>query len=45
MEMSWLTVLDTAPLLDGRPEDVVATDRILGLGEKPSGIFLPGVNA
>ncbi len=39
METQVVTVLNTAPLLDGRPQDVAVADRITGLGEKPSGIF------
>ena len=38
-----LAVLDTEPLLAGRPAAVTVTDRIGGLGEKPSGIFRPEV--
>lgn len=40
-----LAVLDTAPLLDGRPGDVTVERRVEGLGEKPSGIFLDGDGA
>ena len=38
-----IAVLDTAPLLDDRPEDVTVDSRITGLGKKPSGIFRPEV--
>lgn len=39
METQVVTVLNTAALLDGRPQDVTVAGRITGLGEKPSGIF------
>jgi DNA-binding beta-propeller fold protein YncE len=43
MERSEIAVLDTAPLLDERPDDVTVERRIDGLGKKPSGIFRPEV--
>ncbi|WP_128903682.1 YncE family protein [Halorubrum amylolyticum] len=45
MERREVAVLDAAPLREGRPEDVRVVDRIGGLGEKPSGIFRPEVDA
>ncbi|PAU83340.1 hypothetical protein CK500_11155 [Halorubrum salipaludis] len=45
MERREVAVLDTAPLREGRPGDVRVVDRIGGLGEKPSGIFRPEVDA
>lgn len=45
MERNDLAVLDTSPLVEGRPEDVAVTGRIAGLGEKPSGIFRPEVES
>ncbi|MDY6817403.1 MAG: YncE family protein [Halobacteriales archaeon] len=45
MDRSELAVLDTEPLLDGRPDDVELDCHIEGLGEKPSGIFIPEVIA
>lgn len=45
MDSSEVAVLDTAPLADDRPEDVTVARRITGLGEKPSGIFRPEVDA
>jgi DNA-binding beta-propeller fold protein YncE len=44
MDRTDLAVLDTSPLADDRPQDVTVTERITGLGEKPSGIFRPEVN-
>jgi DNA-binding beta-propeller fold protein YncE len=44
MARSDIAVLDTAPLAEGRPEEVTVTRRIDGLGEKPSGIFRPEVD-
>lgn len=45
MERREVAVLDAAPLREGRPEAVRVVDRIGGLGEKPSGIFRPEVDA
>lgn len=40
MKRNDLAVLDTTPLLEGRPADVTVERRVEGLGDKPSGIFL-----
>jgi DNA-binding beta-propeller fold protein YncE len=45
MERRDIAVLDTAPLADDRPDDVTVSRRLSGLGEKPSGIFRPEVEA
>jgi DNA-binding beta-propeller fold protein YncE len=45
MARSDLAVLDTSPLAHDRPDEVTVSRRIEGLGEKPSGIFHPEVNA
>lgn len=45
MVRSEVTVLDTTPLLDGRPDDVTVDHRLSDLGKQPSGIFHPGRTA
>lgn len=40
-----LAVLDTAPLLAGRPREVTVANRIAGVGAEPSGIFPPEVDS
>jgi DNA-binding beta-propeller fold protein YncE len=45
MVENYVAILDTSPLGNQRPGDVEVIDRITGLGEQPSGIFLPEVDS